>query len=258
VILALTRPVPPSIVRCELTHLARTPIDVERATAEHDAYEDALARLGCAIVRLSGEPDYPDSVFVEDTAVVLDELAVITRPGAESRRQETVAVAATLGEYRQLARIETPGTLDGGDVLRIGRRVYVGMSGRTNADGARQLAELLAPHGYEVEGIDVRECLHLKSAVTAVADDAILVNSRWVDASRFQGCSRIDVHPDEPFAANTLRIDETLLCAAAAPRTRERLGAQGFAVDSVDVSELAKAEAGVTCCSLILYVRRGS
>jgi dimethylargininase len=143
-------------------------------------------------------------------------------------------------------------------VLQIGQRVYVGLSGRTNADGARQLAELLAPHGYRVTGIDVRGCLHLKSAVTAVADDAVLVNPQWVDVSHFHGLKRVDVHPDEPLAANVLRVDETLLCAAAAPQTRERLGAKGFAVESVDVSELAKAEAGVTCCSLILYVRRGS
>jgi dimethylargininase len=258
VIFALTRPVPPSIERCELTHLARAPIDVARATMQHDAYEKALARLGCTIAQLPEEPDLPDSVFVEDTAVVLDELAVITRPGAVSRRGETTSVATALGEYRQLACIEAPGTLDGGDVLRIGYRVYVGLSGRTNADGARQLAHLLAPHGYEVARIDVRECLHLKSAVTAVADDAILVNSQWVDTSHFRGLRLIEVHPDEPSAANALLVDETLLCAAAAPRTRERLGALGFAVESVDVSELAKAEAGVTCCSLILYVRRGS
>jgi dimethylargininase len=258
VILALTRAVPPSIVRCELTHLARTPIDVERAAAQHDAYEEALARIGCTVVRLPDEPDQSDSVFVEDTAVVLDELAVIARPGAESRRGETGSVAAALGEYRQLACIEAPGTLDGGDVLRIGHRVYVGLSGRTNADGARQLAALLAPHGYEVAGIDVRGCLHLKSAVTAAANDAILVNPQWVDVSHFRGLRVVEVHADEPFAANALLVDETLLCAAAARRTRERLGALGFAVESVDVSELAKAEAGVTCCSLILYVRRGS
>lgn len=257
-LLALTRAVPPSIANCELTHLARTPIDVERAAAQHAAYEAVLTRLGCTVVRLPDEPDQPDSVFVEDTAVVLDDLAVITRPGAESRRRETASVATALREHRRLACIQPPGTLDGGDVLQIGQRVYVGLSGRTNADGARQLAELLAPHGYRVTGIDVRGCLHLKSAVTAVADDAVLVNPQWVDVSHFHGLKRVDVHPDEPLAANVLRVDEILLCAAAAPRTRERLGAKGFAVESVDVSELAKAEAGVTCCSLILYVRRGS
>jgi dimethylargininase len=257
-LLALTRAVPPSIVRCELTHLARDPIDVARATAQHDAYVDTLARLGCMVERLPDESDNPDSVFVEDTAVVLDELAVIARPGAESRRAETGSVATALERYRDLASIKSPGTLDGGDVVLAGQRIYVGLSGRTNADGIRQLADLLAPHGYGVSAIEVRGCLHLKSAVSVVADDTILVNPRWVDVSDFRGFRPIDVHPDEPFAANVLSVDETLLCAAAAPRTRERLGTHGFAVESVDVSELAKAEAGVTCCSLIFYVRHGS
>jgi dimethylargininase len=258
VILALTRLVPPSIVRCELTHLARTPIDVERAAAQHAAYERALVRLGCALRRLPEEPDLPDSVFVEDTAIVLEELAVIARPGAESRRGETVSVAAALSEHREVACIREPGTLDGGDVLCVGRRVYVGLSGRTNADGARQLAELLAPHAYLVTGVEVRGCLHLKSAVTAVSDDTLLVNPQCVDIGQFRASRRIEVDPAEPSGANTLRIEDTVVCAAAAPRTRERLERQGFVVESVDVSELAKAEAGVSCCSLIFYVRSGS
>jgi dimethylargininase len=249
---ALTRALPPSIVRCELTHLEREPIDVARAAAQHAAYEDTLARLGCTIRHLPDEPDFPDSVFVEDTAVILDELAVITRPGTASRRGETASVAATLGEYRRLACIEAPGTLDGGDVLVMGRRVYVGLSGRTNRDGSRQLAELLAPHGYDVAGIEVRGCLHLKSAVTAVAGDAIVANPAWVDVGEIRGTRSIAVHADEPFAANVLRIGGTLVAAAGAPRTRERLESAGFRVESVDVSELAKAEAGVTCCSLIV------
>jgi dimethylargininase len=251
-LLALTRAVPPSIVRCELTHLAREPIDVARAAAQHAAYADTLARLGCEVRHLPEEPELPDSVFVEDTAVVLDELAVITRPGAASRRAETASVAPTLGEYRRLDCIRAPGTLDGGDVLVLGRSVYVGLSGRTNADGVRQLAALLASYAYEVAGVELTGCLHLKSAVTGVGDDVVLVNPRWVDTSRFAGARSIAVHPDEPFAANVLRIGDTLVAAASAPRTRERLESAGFRVASVDVSVLAKAEAGVTCCSLIV------
>jgi dimethylargininase len=257
VILALTRAVPPSIVRCELTYLARTPIDVERAVAQHDTYEDMLVRLGCTVLRLPDEPEQPDSVFVEDTAVVLDEIAVIARPGVESRRGETTSAAEALRSYRPLGCIQAPGTLDGGDVLRLGRRVYVGLSGRTNVDGARQLADLLAPHGYQIAGIEVRGCLHLKSAVSAVADDVLLLNPRWVDGGSFAASERIDVHPDEPFAANALRVGGVVVAAASAPRTRERLEAAGLTVESVDVSELAKAEAGVTCCSLILDVGSG-
>jgi dimethylargininase len=183
---------------------------------------------------------------------------VIARPGAESRRAETSSVAVTLGSYRRLVCIQPPGTLDGGDVLVLGRNVYVGLSGRTNADGARQLGGLLAPHGYSVMGFPVQGCLHLKSAVTAIAEDTILVNPDWVDVPPFDAFKRIEVDPGEPFAANALRVGATLICAAATPRTHARLEAQGFTVESVDVSELAKAEAGVTCCSLILDVRPGS
>jgi dimethylargininase len=251
-LIALTRAVPPSLVRCELTHLAREPIDIARAAAQHMAYEASLARLGCAIRHLPDEPDLPDSVFVEDTAVVFDELAVIARPGAKSRRGETASVAEVLAEYRRVTCIQPPATLDGGDVLVVGRRVYVGLSGRTNRSAVRQLSELLAPHGYEVAGIELTGCLHLKSAVTAVSDEAIVTNPRWVDVDAFDGLEPIEVHPDEPFAANVVRVGEMLVAAAAAPRTRERLEAAGFHVESVDVSELAKAEAGVTCCSLIL------
>jgi dimethylargininase len=257
-LLALTRAVPPSIGRCELTHLAREPINIECAAAQHDAYDRLLERLGCTVQRLPDAPELPDSAFVEDTAVVLDELAVIARPGATSRRAETDAVAAALGEYRPLACIKAPATLDGGDVLRIGQRIYVGFSGRTNADGVRQLAEVLLPYGYDVTGVEVRDCLHLKSAVTGVSEDTVLVNPRWVDVDHFRAYRRIEVHPDEAFAANALLVDDTLVCTAAAPRTAERLQSAGFPVESVDVSELAKAEAGVTCCSLIFYARRGS
>jgi dimethylargininase len=257
-LLALTRAVPPSIVDCELTHLVREPIDGARAEAQHHAYEALLERLGCTVQRIPDTPDLADSVFVEDTAVVLDEVAVITRPGATSRRGETESVATMLAEHRPLRCIEAPATLDGGDVLRLGQRLYVGLSKRTNREGVQQLAALLSPFGYDVEGLDVRGALHLKSAVTAVADDTVVINPDWCDFSHFRSYRRIEVHPAEPFGANALPIDDVLVYSAAAPRTRERLQKAGFGVESVDVSELAKAEAGVTCCSLIFYVRHGS
>jgi dimethylargininase len=257
-LLALTRAVPPSIVGCELTHLTREPIDVPRAESQHHAYEALLQRLGCRVQRLSETPELPDSVFVEDTAVVLDEVAVISRPGATSRRAETESVATALAEHRSLRCIEAPATLDGGDVLRLGQRVFVGLSKRTNRDGVQQLATLLAPFGYDVTGLEVRGALHLKSAVTVVGDDTVLLNPDWCDASHFRSFHRIEVHPAEPFGANALPIDDVLVYSGAAPRTRERLQKAGFAVEAVDVSELAKAEAGVTCCSLIFYARHGS
>ena len=251
-LIALTRAVPPSIARCELTHLERQPIDVTRAAAQHAAYEAALAALGCAVRRLPAEPELPDSVFVEDAAVVTDEVAVIARPGAASRRAETGSVAAALQPYRPLRAIVPPGTLDGGDVLRVGRRVFVGRSARTNAEGALQLRRLLAPFGYAVECVEARGCLHLKTAVTAVADDLLLLNPSWVDAGALGGMRWMAVDPAEPYAANVLRIGDALVASAAFPRTRERLKALGLRVVSVNVSELAKAEAGVTCCSILV------
>lgn len=251
-VIALTRAVPPTIVQCELTHLTREPIDFGRATSQHAEYEAALERLGCTIVHVAPAPDMPDSVFIEDTAVVVDELAVITRPGAESRRGETVGVAEALKVFRELALIEAPGILDGGDVLRIEGRMWVGLSSRTNAEGVEQLARHLAPFGCLVKPVSVRECLHLKTAVTYAGNGAVIINPRWIDAEPFDGFEVIEVDPSEPFAANVLHLGATTLCAAAFPRTRERLEARGIATHAVDASELAKAEGGLTCCSLIL------
>jgi len=249
---AITRAPGPDLGACELTHLERVTIDSGRAAAEHQAYEQALEALGCTVERLPAEPGLPDAVFVEDTAVVLPELAVITRPGAASRRPETASVAAVLGRYRPLHAITAPATLDGGDVLRIGRRLYVGLTRRTNAHAVEQLRDLLAPLGYTVQGVDVAGCLHLKSAASWLGGDTLLLNPGWVDAGLFAGLACIPVHGDEPHAANVLRIGDTLLCAAACPGTRVRLAQRGFTVRPVAITELAKAEAGITCSSLIL------
>jgi len=250
---ALTRPVPRSIERCELTHLARTPIDYGRAVAEHDAYERALEAMGCRIERLPPAHDLPDSVFVEDTAVVLDEVAVIARPGAESRRPETAAVAKALRTYRRLAVIDAPGTLDGGDVLRIGSRLFVGLTPRTNAEGVRQLALHAAP-GLTVTPVAVTGCLHLKSAVTLAKNQppTVLVNPAWVDVDVFSDYAIVEVDAAEPFAANVLALGEMTLVAAQCPLTAERLARAGIRVRTVPAGELAKAEGGLTCGSLII------
>lgn len=250
----MTREVSAAIERCELTHLAREPIDLVAARRQHETYEQRLTDAGCTVVRLLADDDMPDSVFIEDIAVVFDELAVITRPGAESRRRETPAVAEALGQYRLLVHIEPPGTVDGGDVLLAGRRVFVGESRRTNAAGISQMAKYLAPHGYTVHLVPVTGCLHLKSAVTVVSDDTLLVNREWVPADRFRPLTVLDVHPAEPYGANALRVGGGVIYPDAFPRTAARLQAQGIEVVAVDVSELAKAEGAVTCCSLILEV----
>jgi dimethylargininase len=249
---AITREVSPALGACELTHLPRVPIDVDRARAQHHAYEDALRAAGYLVVRLPAAPELPDSVFVEDAAVVFDEVAVITRPGAESRRPETAAVAEALARYRTLRSIEAPGTLDGGDVLVIGRRVFVGLSSRTNDAAAAQLRAIVEPFGYTVGEATVRECLHLKSAATALSDRAVLLNPDWVDTGHFRGFDVVEVDPGEPAAANAVRLSDGLIFPAAFPRTAERLRARGFRVDLVEAGELAKAEGAVTCCSLIV------
>jgi len=250
--MAVTRAVSPAIDRCQLAFRPREPIDAALARRQHEAYEQALRDAGCAVVRLPADDDLPDSVFVEDTAVVVDELAVIARSGAESRRGEVAAVAELLARYRRLVRIEAPGTLDGGDVLVAGRRVFVGESRRTNAAGIAQLARWLVPLGYRVRAVPVARCLHLKSAVTPLADDALLINPDWADPELFRPLALVEVHPAEPEAANVLRVGGRVLCSAACPRTRARIEARGFEVAEVDVSELAKAEGAVTCCSLIV------
>jgi len=250
--IALTRDVSPRIVECELTHLARTPIDLAAARIQHAGYERLLGVLGCDVRRVAPAPEHPDAVFIEDAAVVVDEVAVITRPGAASRRGETAGVEAALAGLRPLARIEAPGTLDGGDVLLVGRRVFVGRTARTNEAGIAQLRAILAPHGYLVEGVAVTGCLHLKTAVTALDDATVLVNPAWVDPAAFAPLAAVAVDPAEPMAANVLRIGDALLYAEAYPRTRALLEARGYRLHLVDASELAKAEGAVTCCSLIL------
>ena len=250
-LVALTREISPAITRCELTHLARTPIDLDRARDEHAAYEATLRRIGCRVTRLPAGAEMADAVFIEDTAVVLDEIAILARPGADSRRGEVAAVGAALRHHRPVAAILAPATLDGGDVMRVGRTLYVGIGPRTNSAGARQLRGLATPLGYAVEETPYEGCLHLKTAVTPVADDLLLMNPEWVDPGRFAARRTIAVDPAEPFAANALLIGSDVIYPAEFPRTRARLESAGVRIHAVAAGELAKAEGGVTCCSLV-------
>ena len=247
--IAITRGVSPSVAQCELTHIDRQPIDFGRAAAQHEAYRRTLDELGCTMIEIDAADEHPDCVFIEDTAVIFDDLAVITRPGAASRRNETEAVAAVLAEHRLLARIDEPATVDGGDVLVLGDRIYVGLSSRTSGNALEQLAALT---GRRVTGVELRDCLHLKTAATRVSDDTLLVNPAWVTPAVFEGWRSIEVDPDEPFGANALVAGGTVVYPEAFPRTRHRMEAIGLRVVTVDASELAKAEGGVTCCSLLL------
>lgn len=251
-LIAITRDVSSSLGGCELSFVQRSVIDVSVAATQHEAYRKALESLGCKVLALPAEDALPDAVFVEDVAVVLDEVAILTRPGAESRRAEVSSVAEVLARHRPLRALEAPGTLDGGDVLRVGRSLYVGQSARSNAMGISQLRAHTAEFGYSVQSVPTRGCLHLKSAVTQVAEDTLLVQPAWVDPAAFPGFRLIEVVPGEEHAANALWLGSGVVYPACFPRTQRRLEDAGISVTPVDVSELQKAEGAVTCCSLVM------
>ena len=249
--IAVTRAVSRALGRCELTHLERQEIDIDLARTQHAAYEDALRDAGCDVRQLQEQPDLADSVFVEDNVIVLDEVAVLTRPGAESRRGEIESMAAALAQFREMRRIEAPATLDGGDALRLDRVLFVGTSARSNAEGIAQLTRLVASFNYRVQAVPLHGCLHLKSAVTQVAPGLLLFNPDWVDARHFPGYRMLAVDPAEPFAANSVWVGDRLVHSASFPRTADILRHVGVDVHPVDMSETEKAEGGVTCCSVV-------
>ncbi len=252
---AYTRAVSPKLADCELTHLQRVPLDVAKAVQQHAAYEDAVRGAGFEVIRLPDLPDHPDGVFVEDTALLLDGYAIITRPGAASRLPETGSTADGLAGQFEIHRV-TEGFVDGGDVLRIGSTLYVGISTRTDAAGIDSLRSICRTIGFDVVQADLRDCLHLKTGATLAGPDqsgtpVLLYNPRSVDPAQFAGMDPLPVDEAEPNAANCLRAGDRLILPAGNPRTADRLRTRGFTVIEVDVSELQKAEAGVTCMSLI-------
>jgi dimethylargininase len=248
---AITRAVSPAIVRCQLSFLERQAIDLPKARAQHRAYEELLREHGARVISLPAGADLPDSVFVEDPAIVLDELAVILPLGTEARRPEAASVAEALSPFRKLEYVTLPGTLEGGDVLRVNRKIFAGISRRSNVKGIRQLAAIVLPYGYEVTAVRVAGCLHLKSAVTYLGRDTLLVNRDWFDAAPFAGFDVIGVASEEPQAANALALGDTIVLPAAFYRTLARVQSRGFHTMPLDISELQKAEAGLTCASLL-------
>jgi dimethylargininase len=245
---AITREVSPSMDACELTFLKRETIDIGRATEQHRAYKECLRALNVDVISLAAEPDYPDAVFVEDAAIVLNEVAVMTRMGAASRRGESETLARALAPYRKLRWMREPGMMDGGDVLLAGKTLYVGVTARSNAAGIAQLAAEVEPFGYHVQPVVVHGCLHLKSACSFIGD-AVLLHRDWVEAGAFFGLELLDV-PEES-GANVVDVGGTILVPATAPRTAEMLARRGRGVRMLDNSELAKAEGALTCCSLL-------
>ena len=250
---AFTREVSPKLAECQLTHLQRVPIDASKAARQHSAYERELVAAGLKVVRLPELSHDPDAVFVEDTALLLGDHAVITRPGAASRIGETDSTAAGLADEFQLHRIDS-GFLDGGDVIRIGRTLYVGLSSRTDAAGIGNLSELVSPLGYDVVKAELRDCLHLKTGATFVGPDGagtpvLIFNEHCIDPRQFEGVEPLAV--EEPAAANCVRAKDRLILPMGNPRTASLLRERGFQLVEVDVSELQKAESGLTCMSLI-------
>jgi len=248
---AITRAVSPSMNECELAFAERRPIDIAKAMAQHEQYVALLASLGIAVIPLPALPDSPDAVFVEDPAVVVDEVAVMTRMGVESRRAESASLAEAVARFRPLRWITEPGTLEGGDVVRIGSTLFVGRSGRSNDAGIAQLSRELEPFGYAVRAVEMHGCLHLKSACVYLGGGTVLAYRGWVDLAPFANCRVLDVAPAEPGAADALAIGDNVVIPASFPETARLLESAGWRVLPIDVSELQKAEAGVTCMSLI-------
>jgi dimethylargininase len=254
---AITHPVSSSMNRCELGYLPRREIDVQKAAAQHDEYEALLAGLGLRVVSLDPEPDLPDAVFVEDPAVVVAEIAIMARMGAVSRRPETESVARELARYRPVRWLREPATLDGGDVMHAESTLYVGASQRTNAEGIRQLAAELEPFGYSVAPVEIRGCLHMKSACCYLGRQTVLANRAWIDPAPFSHLRILDVAPEEPWAANVLAVGKSAIIPSCFPATRQILERAGWNPLPVDVSEIMKAEGGVTCMSLIFENGQG-
>lgn len=250
--IAITRDISPRFNECEITYIERTPIDVDVARTQHHQYVQALKVFGCNVIELPAESDLPDSVFVEDTAFILPELAVITRPGADSRKPETESIIRALTPLIKYVQLQAPATLDGGDVLVLGKQIYIGLSTRSNEEAITQLNERLGEYGYSVTGVQMHDCLHLKSAVTRVDDSTLLINPNWVDTHHFKDFNWIEIDPSEPFAANCLPVGDGVIYPTTFPKTCTKLERAGFKVAMVDESELAKAEGAVTCCSLII------
>ena len=240
-----------TLAACELVHVPRQPFDLARACRQHDAYVAELRAAGVAVTVLPEAPELPDATFVEDAAVVLDELAILCRPGVASRTAEVELLAPAIAAVRRVFEIRAPGTLEGGDVLRLGRTLYVGHSGRTNAEGIRQFGDIVAPFGYTVQPVGVHGCLHLKTAVTSPASGLLIANPEWIELSAFRDHEILPVLPTEPWGANALPLNGRVLVAASAPQTAERLTARGLDVRRLDLTELQKAEAGLTCLSVL-------
>jgi len=248
---ALTRAVSSRINECELTFIERQPIDIERAVRQHKNYQQLLKSLGLSVVELPADDNCPDCCFLEDTALVLDELGIATRPGSDARRAEGAGVLPTIAKHRNIVNVEAPATLEAGDVLRIGGDLFIGITSRTNPEGIEFVRKQVSPHGYKVHGIAVPGALHLKSVCTAVNERTILADPSRIDIEPFAGYELIEVPAEEWMAANVLLVNGTVCMHEGFHKTLALLRERQVRVRTVDISEFLKAEAGLTCLSII-------
>ena len=230
------------------------PPDLALASTQHAAYCDALRTCGLAVTVLDADPGFPDAPFVEDTAVIAERVTIVTRPGAASRRGEVDSIRACLRGLRgELAEIRAPGTVDGGDVCQAGSHFFIGLSARTNADGAAQFAEIVRAAGYTASTIDVRgsaKLLHLKSGIAYLGDGRVLAVRELPRTAELAHLEIVEVDARESYAANCVRINDRVLVAAGYPRTAERLAALGYSPLLLEVSEFRKLDGGLSCLSL--------
>lgn len=255
---AFTRGVSPTIGDCKLTFMDREQVDVALAARQHEAYTQCLRKMGVQTISLDVLSEAPDAVFIQDTAVVVDEVAVVATMGVACRTREVDSVAQALSSHRPLRRLSPPATLEGGDVVRVGRTLYVGVSGRTNREGIRQLSEILAPYDYQVRPVEVKGCLHLSTGCSYLGRGLMLLNPAWVDAAPFRDFEILEVPESESWAANTISVGDAVLVASAFERTRALVEGHGFQVVTTDISELQKAEGALTCMSLMFNAREVS
>ena len=247
----VTHAVSPNIGRCELTFMERVPIDYERAVQQHEEYCEMLTRRGVAVTTLYDNLSCADCCFVEDTALVLDELAIIASMGAVSRRSETAAIASELAKYRELVCLNYPSTLEGGDVLQAGKNIFIGLSTRTTRRGIEEVVRILKAFDYRIFPVPVRGSLHLTTACSFIDDETVLINPRWADADSFHNFRVLDIPDDEPWAANTIRIDETVCLEASFQKTIALVHDINDDIEVLNISEFLKAEGGLSCLSLL-------
>lgn len=225
--------------------------DFERACEQHARYVAALESCGLEVVTLEADDRFPDSVFIEDTAVVTDRCAIISRPGAESRRGEISAVEAALSGLRDnVERVQAPGTLDGGDVLQVGERFFVGLTERTNREGAEQFAEILRGYGYQTLLVDVRRFLHLKTGVSHLGGRDLVVAGELISHDAFENFDKLVVPPEEEYCANCIRVNDRVIVPSGFLETRAEIVDRGYEVVELEISEFRKLDGGLSCLSL--------